>query len=329
MDLGPRTSSTLLIGALSVGVARPSSAAEQSCETLSVEADRQLELHHPELAERVRRVFTQRLDVEPCARVSLRLRQTSIEVVVALADGRSALRSLERSEDVVPTLEALLLVPEASKAKSEPARKVSPPAPPKSRRRPAVLRPARTPEGARGTPVELDDVPGRPLRIELSGALGVRAGDGKIGVGFGLISLLEASSWLVGFQGRVEQYQDSFDGVGALELGLLSGKRVDLDPVALDFVMGPMFAFQGTSMQSDVAHVEGQDTGRHVETIESGIEPRAFFGTRLSFAPRSTFHAFVALDGDVALTTKDEQPGLPVLPAWTLGLSIGSTVGTR
>jgi hypothetical protein len=332
------TSLTLLVGALSAGLASPSWAAEQSCSTLSVETDRLTRVRHPDLAERVQQAFSDRADVEPCARISLSLRQTAIEIEVALPDGRSALRSLDRAEDVVPTLEALLLVPESSSSRLSSPRLL--PAAPASRPKP------RPPSARQVTPREEDPVLDRgaalpadesgrsPFRIELSGALGVRAGDSRLGVGLGLSSFLQISSWLVGFQGRIDQYQGPDDGVGMIELGVLAGKRVDLDPVALDFVAGPAFTLQGTSTHSDVSVAADQERtmteAERMELVEeTPVTPRAFLGARLNFDAYSSFHAFLALDGDFALASNsDGALGAPELPAWTLGLSVGSTIGT-
>jgi hypothetical protein len=332
----PPTILTLLTGTLSAVVASPSWAAGQPCSTLSVEADRPTRARHPDLAERVQRAFFNRPDVEPCARISLSLRQTAIDIEVELPDGRSALRSLDRPEDVVPTLEALLLVPESSNSRLTSARSLptapapKPKAPPSSARK--VSPRAADPVLDGGAVFASDETRRSPFRIELSGALGFRAGDSHIGAGFGLSSFLQISSWLVGFQARIDQYEGPSDGVGMIELGVLAGKRLDLDPFALDFVAGPAFTLQGTSTRSDVSAAtdqEGTEAQRMELVEETPVEPRAFLGTRLNFEAYSTFHAFVALDADFALVeSSDGFAGAPEFPAWTFGLSVGSTIGT-
>jgi hypothetical protein len=330
------TSLLVLNGTLSAAVASPSRAAEQSCSTLSVETDRPTRARYPDLAERVQQAFSDRADVEPCARISLSLRETAIEIEVALPDGRSALRSLDRAEDVVPTLEALLLVPESSSSRLSsprllPAAPASKPKPrPSSARQ--VTPGERDPVLDRGAALPADGSGSSPFRIELSFALGVRAGDSYLGAGLGLSSLLQISSWLGGFQARIDQYQGPTDRVGVIELGVLGGKRLDLEPFALDFVAGPAFTWQGTSMRSDVAVAadqEGTEAQRMELVEETPVTPRALLGARLNFDAYATFHAFVALDGDFALASNsDGIAGAPELPAWTLGLSVGSTIGT-
>jgi hypothetical protein len=332
------TGFVLLLGASSTGLARPALAVEQSCATLSVEADSDLRARHPELAPHVHRAFDGRSDVESCPRITLSLERSRIGVQVELPDGRSARRSLERSEDVVPTLEALLLVPEISTAGFEPARPI-PPAPAKPKRRTAS-RPepvSEIPELDRGVASSSSKTFQPSLvRINLSGAVGARVGDGFVGATLGLSSFLEVSTWLVGLQARADQYKGASDSVGVLELAVPIGKRVYLEPFALDLVAGPAFAWQGASMQSDVAaQAPEQDAPsdgvvREHIVSESGVEPRAFVGARLSFDALSSFHGFVAFDGDFALAENNDGPtGVPELPAWTLGLSVGSTVGTR
>ena len=330
------TSLTLLIGSLSAVVAAPLQAAEQPCSTLSVEADRPTRARHPDLAERVQRTFSDRPDVEPCARVTLSLQEAAIEVEVALPDGRSALRSLDRPEDVVPTLEALLLVPDSSslrptKARSLPAaREAKPKARPTTARK--VTPRAQDPVVDHGTALPVDESRRSSLRIELSGALGVRAGDSHLGAGLGLSSFLQISSWLVGFQARIDQYQGKGEKVGVVEVGVLGGKRLDLDPFARDLVAGPAFTWQGTSMRSDVSAAadQGGTENRRMDLVEeTPLEARAFLGARLNFEAYSTFHAFMALDGEFALASKGDDSGAaPELPRWTVGLSFGSTIGT-
>jgi hypothetical protein len=325
------TTRFLLLSALGATVACPAGAVEHSCATLSVEADSRLRARHPELAGRVREAFEGRADVEPCPRISLSFERSLIGVEVELPDGRSAVRSLERSEDVVPTLEALLLVPEVEKAKLEPP----PERPSKPRRRPPLSRAPTSagPEPDRGVSSARAASQPSTLRVELSAALGVRAGDDHVGVGLGLSSLLQISSWFAGFQARADQYQTSNDSIGFVEVGILTGKRIDLEPFALDLLAGPAFALQGAMTRTDVMQTP-QDgsttkTERTRTLTEAGPQTRALFGTRLSFDARSIFHAFVALDGDVALSSSDDgAPGAAELPAWTVGLSVGSTVGT-
>ena len=102
-----------------------------------------------------------------------------------------------------------------------------------------------------------------------------------------------------------------------------------------DFAAGPLVATQGASLRTDEARVtvreemDGEPSMREQTVTESGAEPRVFLGSRLSFAPGATFQGFVAFDGDFTLVKNSDGPtGVIELPDWTLGLSVGSTVGT-
>ena len=59
----------------------------------------------------IRAAIDGRDDADRCARIAIRLERAAIVVTVVLPDGRAASRSVSRGDDVVPTLEALLLLP--------------------------------------------------------------------------------------------------------------------------------------------------------------------------------------------------------------------------
>ena len=85
---------------LAVVAAAPAAAAERPCPVLAVEADPGVQTRWPDLAARIRAAFGGRDDIDACGHVRLGLRDASIEVTVALPDGRSASRVLERPDDV-------------------------------------------------------------------------------------------------------------------------------------------------------------------------------------------------------------------------------------
>src|SRR5687768_10209165 len=100
-----------LLAAFAAGRA---SAAEPECAAVTVDANNAFVSRFPELLERIRSDLASRPDVDACARVALQAGQVdTIYVSVTLADGRSATRAAPRREDVLPTLQALLLVPQA------------------------------------------------------------------------------------------------------------------------------------------------------------------------------------------------------------------------
>ena len=155
----------------------------------------------------------------PARASSSRSNEGSIAVAVTLPDGRSALRQVSRREDVLPTLEALLLVPrpaaaalglEAS-APSIPARvaRLQATAPTQAIQAtaiPVVPVHVAVPERDEMETRRASYPPSR-LRIELSVLTEARIGDGQKSVGLGALSLLDIGGWLVGFEGRADRDQ--------------------------------------------------------------------------------------------------------------------------
>jgi hypothetical protein len=183
------------------------------------------------------------------------------------------------------------------------------------------------------------------LRIELSVATGARIGDGQTSIGIGALSFLELSGWLVGFDGRLDRYQrlatsNDTQGPGrvssALELALLGGRRVRLNGLAFDFLLGPAAALgSATTSQSAVAaampSAQTQMPGATVTHSSPSTVPRLLLACRLNFAALSTLRTFVSLEGEFGPARADgnDLPSAPRLPVWTLGLALGATVGTR
>ncbi len=333
------------LAALTLLCPRAALAHDRSCSRLDVHADAAVAARWPALTDRVRTAFDERGDVDQCARVALRERSGAIDVTVALPDGRAASRTVPPG-DVVPTLEALLLLPERSEdgegeSADAPAASLPTPAKPASRESsPApesVAPPA--PSSAVATPTprrvaiepEHDAGPSNPdakrLGIELSVVTGARVGDGQKSLGAGLLSFLDFSGWLVGCEGRADRNKtlsDERDG-GAFEFAVLAGRRLRLGGVALDFSAGPAAAFQGTT-----TFETRPATGPPTSESTSSIAPRLLLGTRLDVAARSTVRAFVGIDGELGphRVGSTDIPNAPRLPLWTLGLSLGLTVGT-
>src|SRR5689334_21166606 len=83
-----------------------------ACGGMIVDADAGVRARWPGLLQRVRRDLAAREDVDVCAWVELRVRDGGIGVDVTLPDGRTASRVATRRDDVLLTLEGLLLVPE-------------------------------------------------------------------------------------------------------------------------------------------------------------------------------------------------------------------------
>jgi hypothetical protein len=322
--------------------ASPARAADRQCARMAVEADAGTLAQWPGLPDRVRGSFEARADVDACARVRLTRHRSSIAVEVLLPDGRAASRSVSRPEDVVPTLEALLLVPEL------PPPAAAPPEPPAESPASAAPAPApmpmptpatSAPEVSAGVrPAAVADrhaatgspaVPASPVRVELSVVTEARVGDGRAGGGLGALAFLDVAGWLAGLGGRVDAYQGVANGqpTGAFELALLGGRRLRSGTLALDLVAGVALALQGTTKSV----TQAGSNAPAITTSTSRVAPRLLVGARLNFRARSTLRTFVGLEGELGAGHADDNPSsdLPPLPAWTVGLAFGVTVGTR
>jgi hypothetical protein len=333
----PRQRSTLfaVVTVFSVLTARSAPAADRRCPSVSVEANAGVRAAFPDVVERIQSEFTARPDVDTCARVGLRLRDDDdIEVSVVLPDGRTSSRTVADDEDVMATLQALLLIPVSAPPREEPAQTSSlVTVPPQT-----AARVDDASDSRRGAPPT--DV--RELGVELSALTGVRAGDGQVAYGGGALSLVEVQRWLFGFEGRVDAYQstDGSDPESALELALLIGRRVYFESVALDLTVGPAVAMKGIAplAQTDAAPVDPSRSPRPPTPgpePTTGPVPRLLFGARLGFAPRSVLRAFLGFEGELGPPQGDDPSELPRnevpsprLPRYTAGVVVGATVGT-
>jgi hypothetical protein len=341
-----RSAADLLVrgGIFAVLWAGPARAQGTECRQIAVEAEATVSAQWPGLLGTVQQVFSGREDIDRCARITLRSRDKSIGVEVVLPSGRFASRSVSLSEDVVPTLEALLLLPRGdapplplpvdsgSGPASSPASPSASPRAPSATTEDVPIDPAPPPSDKDAAPVH---PPYRHLGIELSVATGARIGDGQTSLGLGALSFLDLSGWLVGFEGRLDRYQRlgaSSDWQGppdgasmALELSVLGGRRVRVSHLAFDFLLGPVAAIQGT-FTSQTQTEAGTVTRSSQSTV-----PRLLVVSRLNFAAPSTLHAFVSLDGEFGPSRGGgiDLQGAPLLPIWTFGLALGATVGTR
>lgn len=330
----PRSPSLLCGLALSLFALGPRSAwaAERACPTAAVQADEHFRARFQDLMVLIQEELLARSDIGACAQVALRVESDAvIGVSVVLPDGRTATRRAAGPEDVVPILQALLLVPLAV---AEPTPSVAPAA---ARRRPVTV--AR-PEGI------IDTLPSSPgaapsrFGFELSVISGVRWGDGQFGYGLGVLSFLQLSRWLIGFQGRADGYRslDGGDPATALELAILAGRRFDLGSTALDLTAGPAVAMKGVAFgRTEVEVVNGmppQDAPPPHSEPSTGAVPRLLLGARLGFSPRSVFRTFVGFDGELGPPSASVDPAANVssstrMPTFTVGLALGATVGAR
>jgi hypothetical protein len=326
--------------ALSLALARPASADSRPCALIFVEADAGVLGRFPELPERIRRTFAGQVGVDACAEVKLSMDHPAITVEVTLSDGRSASRSVPEREDVMAVLSALLLVPppeprrETAGVSAEPSGDEAKPSEgsklrvvPKRKPKQEVRRPAWR--------AGMDAEPTRDARagaehglgIELSVVTGARIGEGQTCVGVGALSLLDISGWLLGFQGRAESYTaEPGSSRAAFSLSMLGGGRFRSGSMAIDFLTGP------TAMLHEDSRLHVGPAGEVMQESSSDTAPRWFFASHLNFATGSVVRGFVGIEGDIALSQtsdNDISARTHTLPAWTVGLALGGTVGTR
>jgi hypothetical protein len=353
------TALPVLTGLLALLCVRAAFADAPSCSSLAIEADASVSTRWAGLRNRVREAFEARDDIDRCARVVLTMHGETITVEAVLPDGRAATRGVSRQDDVVPTLEALLLVPQSGSpavapsgaqaqnaavepSPSGPARASATSAAPSGTSAPGPRLVASRPrvivrDGDASSPSP-GPSPSR-LRIELSVVTGARIGDGQVALGLGAYSLLDLSGWLVGFEGRADRYKTLAPGwpdAGVLQLAVLAGRRFRFRAIALDLIGGAALALQGTTTFTTstmaATGVSGSSPGPALRSgSSSSSAPRLLLGARVNFGALSALRTFVGVDGELGpsrLGDGGDVPDVPRLPIWTLGLALGGTVGT-
>jgi hypothetical protein len=329
----PRPALFASLVALLTALGPRAGAVERSCSAFALDSDSGFRSRFPELLARIEQELSRRTDIDACARVVLQGSDTRIVVAVTLPDGRAASRTLTRQEDVLPSLQALLLVPEPVVGSSS-ATRAPAPAPERAATTPTL--PASRPRDVQSA---LPPGAARQLGFELSVLSGMRVGDGQFSYGAGLLSFLEVKRWLIGFQGRADGYRSlrGSDPETALELAILAGRRIDLGGVALDLTAGPGVAMRGSSIsetQSVAVMMNPASPPPPPASLEeggTGPSPRLLLGARLGFNPRSVFRTFVGVDGELGprdTATSDAPTDVARIPTFSVGLALGATVGT-
>jgi hypothetical protein len=323
-----RSALTAISGALAILSATPARGAAQPCDAIAVDADAAAVSRFPEMPERIREAFAERRDVDACARVHLGLAGGgSIELQVSLPDGRSTSRSAQ-PEEVVPVLEALLLVP------SEPD-----PAPAAAA---AVAPSTSAPSSIRFEPAALEvprdgDRPARPgsrFAVELSLGAGMHRGDGQSSESLGASSFLEAASWLVGFAARIDHYDrgttgDTGDAPSALEVGALLGRRFGFGGFTFDAAAGPALALRGSwSVMAANSASSGMVSPVRSSSSHNDLVPRCLFSGRLTLGRRSVVRTFAGIEAELGEAGPIPPGGARGLPLWTVGGALGVTLGT-
>lgn len=310
-------------------LAGPALGAKPPCTGLIVTAEPGVVGRWPTLVERVRSALTERSDIDRCARAHLGQSGETIMLEVVLDDGRSTRRRLSSADDVVPALEALLLVP--APAAPAPATETAP------RSRKPETKPVPLGPRARGLALSERDAaePAEPgdrgerdagVGFLLSVGGGERLGDGQSSGNLGAMALLYISGWLVGVDGRAVTYEVPLsDGIpqSATELTALGGYRFGQGTLALDLMLGPTLV-----VQQDMEMTVGP-APEHERTTISRVVPRLFFGSRLTLGARSLLGGFVGIEGAAGPSGELQRsvPSAPPLPVWMLGFVAGVTLG--
>lgn len=305
-------------------LAAPVPAAEQQCTHVTVTTEPPVVERWPSLAESVRLALTERSDIDRCARAHLGMSGEGITLEVMLNDGRSTVRRLSSADDVLPALEALLLVPApaAETARRSSDRKTKPA--PLALRKPApAMSEFDTIEQAEPRDLDERDT-GVGFLFSVGG--GARVGDGQTSDNLGAMARLLISDWFVGIDGRAVTYEVPVSDripQSALELTALGGYRLGEGTLALDLMLGPTLV-----VQQDM-EVAVSPPAEHAPTTVSRVVPRMFFGTRLTLGARSVLGGFVGIEGAAGPSGERRQsvPPAPPLPEWMLGFVVGATVG--
>ncbi|MGC4092759.1 MAG: hypothetical protein QM756_33730 [Polyangiaceae bacterium] len=317
--------------ALSSGQARA-----EDCAPLTIEADGELQRRWPELPQRVRGAFEGRDGIEHCAQVLLGVTEPRITITVRLRDGRFTSRSVPRHADVIPALEALLLVPELRAEVEAEGESL-----PRQERELELREPAKpanvAPAVAPTLPIRVTNhetapdggrAPQQGLGIELSLVSTARVGDRQSALGLGVLSFANLGGWLLGFEGQANSYTEfeSARSQGTLQLAAFVGRRFPWQSRSLDVIAGPAVALQGRFQDQSAPAGSGA-----APTTTASSVPRLLVASHLTFGARSLLRSFVGVEAEFgsAGPFTGAADAEPPLPTWMAGVALGATVGTR
>ncbi len=252
-------------------------------------------------------------DLDRCAALRFEVVEDSLLIRVTTSNGRKAMRSVTSPQKLISTVEALTVLP--------------PTLPPG----PAAPDPRDVPDDLVDGPRTAQPSPTSTAHMEVgAGAAGRLAGAPLYGGGgLATFAQLALEHWLVGVSARWDAVDDTLGvpspsgfNMQTFEVGIGLGRRTQLGNFNVDAVIGPEVV------------VESQEA----EGIADGLggtasDVRFDFLVRMS-VPRAGHSRFYAgVDADVSPSrlrrTKQLDPGLPALPAWSSGLQIGFLWGTR
>jgi len=251
-------------------------------------------------------------DIDPCARLSFTAKDNEMIMRVVLADGRTAVRRILRPEDLLETVTAVLLLPRR-------------PQPPKQELEsnsnivmPTAV-PVAGPELTRDAKPELVSA---HLELGAGAAARISGGPAYAGAGASAFANVLLDPWLLGVFARWDAVESPLSSppsgfnMQTFALGVQMGFRKSLGGLSLDGMIGP-------EMLVESQEADGPDDGIGGDVSDVRLE----FGLRLSGPRRSRMRLYAAggIDASPARIRRAKQldPGLPPLPSWSSGLTLG------
>jgi hypothetical protein len=261
--------------------------------------------------ESVRTRMTQALDLDRCATIRLEPVGDEMTVKVMVRDGRRAARRVAEPQDLLEAVEALLILPSAALAAL-----------------PASVAEGPAPMGAKEGGIARSSIaatPIAPAHIELGlGAAGRVAGAPVYG-GAGLASFAQLSrrALLVGVSARFDAVDETIAepspggfNMQTIALGVVIGHRLAVADADLDAIVGPEIVIE-------MQEADGPDDGIGGRASDLRFD----LTMRLSFRRQARARFFAAADVEASpLRIRRSQhihAGLPALPSWSSGLSLG------
>lgn len=251
---------------------------------------------------------------DPDARVRIVPSGHDLVVEVTLRDGRRTLRRVTAAERLVPTLEALVLVPALAPDESP-----APPAEAPSALPEKIDAEAPPSRGATSSPGPT--AAPAPVAFEASGLLGGRVAGPFVSVAPAIGGRLRLGPWLFGIAGRWDVVQRSTRAststfeMETVAFGIELGRRVPLGAGALDLGVAPRLVAETQTAES----VDGEQSS-------SATDLRLGALARWAPAPAG-FHFVVELDAELSPSRLRRSlrldPALPALPAWSAGIALG------
>jgi hypothetical protein len=206
--------------------------------------------------------------------------------------------------ELVPTVEALVVLPPLLETRAE--------LPPPDQ---VPAKPTPAPE---------------PTHIELAGGGAVRVG-GSLYAGGGIAATADVvvDRYLIGISGRwdvADNYVSSPTGSGfnmnSGAIGVMLGRRASFDWGSLDGLVGV-----NVVVESEEGLTEVDEIGGETADVRPAMGARVVLGRSASVRP------YFLADGEVSPARlrqpKQLDPTLPTLPAWSAGLAIGLLWGLR